>query len=129
MHEPSDVNVKIVVTCACLLFIGTVSAWICVKLLLSYLEINRAREEVPLPAWAAHTPLPPPPRLEVFSGQDLQKLRAQEAPLLDSYRWADKTTGTVDIPIDRAEEVLAQRGLPARPAESPKDHLSTGPMR
>ena len=96
---------------------------ISVKLLLNYFEINRAREEVSLPSWAAHTPLPPPPRLEVFSGQDLQKLRAREAPLIHRYRWADKANGTVDIPIDRAEELLAQQhGLPSRPEESRKDH-------
>jgi hypothetical protein len=41
------------------------------------------------------------------------------ANLLQGYHWVDQNAGVVQIPIDRAMDLLAQRGLPARsPADS-----------
>ncbi len=34
---------------------------------------------------------------------------------MHSYGWVDQPAGVVRIPIDRAMELLAQRGLPTRP--------------
>ena len=39
----------------------------------------------------------------------------QEEQTLHSYGWVDQPAGVVRIPIDRAMELLAQRGLPTRP--------------
>ena len=39
----------------------------------------------------------------------------QEEQTLHSYGWVDQQAGVVRIPIDRAMELLAQRGLPTRP--------------
>jgi hypothetical protein len=58
---------------------------------------------------------PPEPHLEVVPGQSLQQLRAQEDQLLNSYGWIDQDHGVVHIPIDRAIDLLAERGLPTRP--------------
>jgi hypothetical protein len=58
---------------------------------------------------------PPEPRLQVTPGQELHQLRAQEDAVLSSYGWIDREAGRVRIPIDRAMEVLMQRGLAARP--------------
>jgi hypothetical protein len=43
-----------------------------------------------------------------------QQLREQDK-VLASYDWVDQKNGVVRIPIDRAMELLAQRGLPVRP--------------
>ncbi len=59
--------------------------------------------------------VPPEPRLQTDPLRDLHALRAAEAAALDSYGWVDRSAGIVHIPIDRAIELLAQRGLPARP--------------
>jgi hypothetical protein len=59
--------------------------------------------------------LPPEPRLQVVPTQDLQKMRAAENAVLQSYDWVDREAGIVRIPIDRAIEVLAEKGLPVRP--------------
>lgn len=65
----------------------------------------------------APTPiLPPEPRLEDVAGLQLQRLRADEDALLHSYGWIDQQAGTVHIPIERAIDLLLERGLPARPA-------------
>lgn len=60
--------------------------------------------------------LPPEPRLEQVPGLQLQGLRSQEDQLLNTYGWIDQKAGAVHIPIDRAIELMLQRGLPSRPA-------------
>ena len=46
---------------------------------------------------------------------EINAFRLQEAQTLHSYGWVDQQAGVVRIPIDRAMELLAQRGLPTRP--------------
>jgi hypothetical protein len=67
----------------------------------------------------AHVPpreriLPPEPRLEASPLADLEAVHQEEDALLNTYGWVDRTHGTARIPIDRAIELLARRGLPAR---------------
>ena len=60
----------------------------------------------------------PTPRLELDDGnQDLADLHEREDLLLNYYSWIDRSKGTVRIPIDRAMELIVQRGLPVAPAE------------
>jgi hypothetical protein len=54
----------------------------------------------------------PAPQLEVDERGQLDKIRIDEAQTLSSYDWIDQKAGTVRIPIDRAMDLLAQRGLP-----------------
>jgi hypothetical protein len=60
-------------------------------------------------------PALPVPRLEVQSGQSLAPYLAAEQRRLNAYRWIDRQAGIAAIPIDRAMDLVAQRGLPARP--------------
>ena len=46
-------------------------------------------------------------------------IRAAEDQILNSYGWVDRSKGIVRIPIDRAIDLLAKRGLPARPQAPP----------
>ena len=64
--------------------------------------------------------LPPEPRLEVTPILDLEAMRAAEDKTLGSYAWVDQSHGVVRIPIDRAIDLLAQRGLPARQTNVPR---------
>jgi len=59
--------------------------------------------------------LPPEPRLQAYPAVDLERLRNREESELTSYEWVDETTGVMRIPIDRAMEIIAENGLPARP--------------
>jgi uncharacterized iron-regulated membrane protein len=60
--------------------------------------------------------LPPQPRLQVHPKLDLEKYLAAENHTLTTYGWVDKHNGVVRIPIDRAMDLLLERGLPARSA-------------
>lgn len=58
----------------------------------------------------------PTPQLELDDGnQDLTDLHGREDLLLSYYSWIDRSKGTVRIPIGRAMELIAQRGLPVAP--------------
>jgi hypothetical protein len=55
----------------------------------------------------------PTPRLETDDGnQDLADLHVREELLLGHYSWIDRGQGKVRIPVERAMELIAQRGLP-----------------
>ena len=58
----------------------------------------------------------PTPRLQTDDGdQDVADMHAREDLLLNNYSWIDRSKGTVRIPIERAMELIAQRGLPVAP--------------
>ena len=50
--------------------------------------------------------------------QDVASLHARENLLLENYTWANEEHTRVRIPIDRAMELLAARGLPVTPASN-----------
>jgi len=56
--------------------------------------------------------------LEVRPVQELRAFREAEDERLSTYGWVDQSKGVVHIPIERAIDIVAQRGLPAR-KESP----------
>ena len=62
----------------------------------------------------------PTPRVQSDDGnQDVADLHAREDLLLSNYTWVDESKGTVRIPIERAMELIAQRGLPvAQPVQT-----------
>jgi hypothetical protein len=55
----------------------------------------------------------PTPRVQTDDGnQDVADLHAREDLLLDNYTWVDQSQGKVRIPIERAMQLIAQKGLP-----------------
>jgi hypothetical protein len=61
----------------------------------------------------------PQPQLQLNPHDDLVSLRAREDMVLNGYGWVDRTNGVVRIPVERAIELLAQRGLPTREPNAP----------
>ena len=59
----------------------------------------------------------PTPRVQTDDGnQDIADLHAREDLLLNYYSWANQSQGKVRIPIERAMELIVERGLPVAPA-------------
>lgn len=56
----------------------------------------------------------PAPQLEVDERTQLNDVRLREEDTLSTYDYVDKNAGTIHIPIDRAMDLLVQRGLPVR---------------
>jgi hypothetical protein len=57
----------------------------------------------------------PQPRLEQNERVEIYNFRLQEEQSLNSYSWVDEKNGVVRIPIERAMQLLAERGLPTAP--------------
>jgi len=56
----------------------------------------------------------PSPQLEIDERNQLDSVRLNEEQTLATYGWVDQKAGVVRIPIERAMDLIAQRGLPAR---------------
>jgi hypothetical protein len=115
-HELTDAEAGPVLRFLAFLAVVIVGVAAIVIVFYNYLESREAREKparYPMAAGSAR-PLPPPPRLQTYPFQDVKDLRQEERRLLETYEWVDKNAGVVRIPIERAIEVLAERGLPYR---------------
>jgi len=78
----------------------------------------------------------PEPRLQIAPQLDLAAMRAREEAELHSYGWIDRKAGVVRLPIDRAMELMVQRGLPVRgdpnapkPTRTPLDMQQARPLQ
>lgn len=138
-YEQSDVGVT-----GILVFLTALSIFVVVAGILSYglgkaLNARMNKEDGPTDRWtrtvdvrelgnlpnnpelqhkvAALTETFPTPRIQTDDGnQDVADLHAREDLLLNNYSWVDRAQGRVRIPIDRAMELLAERGLPVATA-------------
>ena len=73
-------------------------------------------DPAPSPLPEAHVrSLPPEPRLEEAPRKNLAELRGREDAVLKGWRWVDKERGVAGIPIERAIDIVAEKGLPAPP--------------
>jgi hypothetical protein len=97
----------------CVAVVLLLMAW-----LFDYFAARAARRDVPPSPLAEARQIPPEPRLQVNPGADLKALRAAEDSVLNRYGWVDQPAGIVRIPIARAMDLLAERGLPP-PAKGP----------
>ena len=131
-HEQRDVDVPSLFTIALLLFLSCALIFFVVWGMMHYFKLH----EVAKTAGQPNLPVTavkefPEPRLQVKAPLDLARLRAAEELNLHSYGWIDRNSRTVRIPIDRAMQLLLERGLPdvgagltplslmqARPAET-----------
>ena len=86
---------------------------------------------------AGSTPLVAPaptaaaPQLLARPERELDRVRREEKEQLDSYGWVDQAAGVAHIPVERAIDIVAARGLPARaaaPTPAPAATATVPPM-
>ena len=108
-HEHREVDVRFIVISLFVLLIG--AFMVC----LLTIGIFRFLHNTYLPPQVTYTqpPLPPEPRVEDKPYLQLQNLRALEDHVLSTYAWVDQDAGTVRIPIDKAIDMVAEKGLPS----------------
>jgi len=58
----------------------------------------------------------PEPRLETNERGEINDFRLSEEQTLNSYGWVDQNAGVARIPITKAMQLIAERGLPTKPA-------------
>ncbi len=107
-HEDRDVNAWAVGKFAVGLVLLCVFS---LAILLGFFRMLQTRHG---PLETGVRPIPPQPRLETTPPVDLKAMRDAEDKILNGYGWVDQSKGIVRIPIAKAIDLLAQRGLPAR---------------
>ncbi|MBI3768325.1 MAG: hypothetical protein HY271_07480 [Deltaproteobacteria bacterium] len=126
-HESRDVRVQPIVLAFVGLAVAAVLAQVLMYVLLGAFTAREERASQPASPLAASygRQAPPAPRLQVAPRDDLRQLRAREDGLLHGYAWVDRQAGVTRIPIERAIELLATRGLPG--AGAPAAPADAGP--
>jgi hypothetical protein len=111
-HERSDVPLRpfliFGLSLATLAGLSLLAMWF----LLNYFASRQARLGGIQPPLFDAQHLPPEPRLQVSPQRDLQAMLAAQRAILHSYGWVDRQAAIVRMPIERAIELLTERGLP-----------------
>ena len=148
-HEQSDVNIKLIVAFGAFLFLCGIAVhatlWGMYQGLDKWKERNdpapnpmleATRQQQGSPA-EPHEPMSqsaestqdtlkrivttfPEPRLQPDEARDLHNFLRREDEVMSEYAYIDKNSGIVRIPVERAMQLLAQRGLP---------HVAPGPVK
>ncbi|MGH7495771.1 MAG: hypothetical protein ACREOO_25725 [bacterium] len=113
-HETSDANVGAITKFGIGLAVLSVLVLVLMLGILKSFEKQKARATPALSPLVSQRLQPPGPRLQVQPERDIEHLRAMEDSVLTSYGWVMREANVIRIPIDRAIELTAQRGLPAR---------------
>ncbi len=113
-HETRTMNTRLVLFFILLLVVIGVGIHYSIKGLMTMFEGGRTPlDNKPNPILTSMPPRqPPPPRLQSNPVGDLHNLRQQEDQILQGSAWVDEKAGKVRIPIARAMQLLAERGLP-----------------
>lgn len=119
-YEPSDLKPGVIALFAVGLVIAIALALVITTLFVNYRALQHARREAPVSRLAGEREAAPGPRLQVDAQNKLRQMRAAEDTTLNSYGWVDQDAGIVKIPIDRAMEILAKKGLPTPKPEQKK---------
>lgn len=127
-HEAHDVSIRSIVRFGIGLTIAAVIIHVGIWLLFRFFERYAEKRDVAPSALAARRPVEAPrnpeklfpePRLERFPFATRESLRREEDARLSGYGWVDRGTGVVRIPIDRAMDLIVQRGLPPQTGAAP----------
>jgi len=119
-HDDREINTRAIFRFAILFAMATAVILVAAWRFAGYLaETAKLSHDAPPPMAALLPSSPPDPRLEPHPRQTLQARLAEEQRDLTSYGWVDAKKGVVRIPIERAMDILAERGLPTRTMGNP----------
>jgi hypothetical protein len=121
-HETTDVNLTGItrLAIASLLIIGVILGFVYVfeKGLSHFL--TDTSQPPPMADWKADTNRTPKAPLVITDEPGLlRQVRAEERKVLEHYAWVDKGQGIVQIPIDRALELVARNPALIAPQGAP----------
>lgn len=110
-HETSDANIRNLVIFGVGLSLMVIAGLLVSRAVFHYFVGHQGLGPPASPFENVRT-LPPEPRLQVSAPQDLEQYKTAQDEILNSYGWVDEKAGVVRIPIDRAMDVLLQKGFP-----------------
>jgi hypothetical protein len=117
-HEPTAISLAAIMWFLVIFVVSVAVIGVLVWWLMLGFEGFEQRQDIVQSPLATTSPAPPQPWLQPSKAQgetplqpwqEMEALRSREQKILDSYGVGD---GTVQIPVRRAMEIIAQRGLP-----------------
>lgn len=112
--EESDANVSALGKYGLGLAIITAAVLALMLWLQSFFAVQTKNAMPPSSPLSTQRQAPAAPRLQITPEKDLHDMRVAEDSVLHSYGWIVRDSGVVRLPIARAMELTAQRGLPVR---------------
>ena len=129
-HENRDVNVWAVGKVGIALILTTIASLLLMFGMFRYLQVRENEAQIPPPTTFSINPNALPPEPNVMFNQheadNREEILSNEQKQLTEYGWVDKEHGVVHIPIDRAMDLVVQRGLPAHPQTNEQIHRALG---
>ena len=114
-HEPSDVGIKPAVIFAASLIVMALIVSAALGGMMSLFQSDAKTLGLSKPAlFKDDSGQFSGPKLQRNTTDDMAKFRDHERDMLNSYGWVDPKAGVARIPIDRALEIMAERGLPTK---------------
>jgi hypothetical protein len=110
-YETRDLSVQAIGAFGIVLMLALIAAVGVTAWMFGFFETRAARQDAAAPPTAATRAAPQEPKLQVDAPKDLKALRAQEEQRLTTYGWTSQETGLGRIPIERAMELLVERGI------------------
>ncbi|MFI5089425.1 MAG: hypothetical protein ACHP7P_05145 [Terriglobales bacterium] len=112
-YEPREADLRVVLAFLAALGLATVMVLLVLWGMFSYFR-GKSAERGPLPSPRMYTSPPnvPQPRLQPNPVADYDAYHLSAAETLNSYGWVDQKAGTARIPIDKAMDLVVERGLP-----------------
>jgi hypothetical protein len=118
-YEDSDVSVKQLFAFAAGV-VGLVLVGVLASAFVFHVMVHHTPMGPPASPFEDVRDLPPNWRLQTAAPLDLQHYRADQDKILSEYGWVDPHEGIVRIPLERAMDLLLQKGYPVR-ANSPAE--------
>jgi hypothetical protein len=110
-HEATDLSIRGIVWFAVALIISGVVVHFALGGFWVLLE-GRREPAARISPFASPRQLPPAPRLQISPPADLKAFRELEIQQIETYGWVNRPAGVVRIPLDRAIDLVLERGLP-----------------
>ena len=132
--EPDRVPTKVVVALYGLLAVAAIAAAVLMFWLFRGMEKRADQTDRAIIAGAGleRPPdvIPPAPRLQIHPVASWNAFREAERQRLSTYGWLDRPSGAVHVPIERAMELVLERGIgPLPPAPVPGSSPAAGAPR
>jgi hypothetical protein len=119
-HEDTTIPVRGLVIAAGILVAVILVCELMLKLWMDDFKVEEQKAEALHPGrQAIDVDQFPTPRLQESPPVELVQMMREERTRIASYGWVPKKAGIARIPVERAMDILAQKGLPKVPARPP----------
>ncbi len=110
-YEERDLSVRRMVQFLVVIFFTMVGALIISYFVFLWVQPNQRADLPSVRPEALQRQLPPEPRVQGFPMRDWERFAAEEQRKTTTYEIVDEAAGKARIPVERAKELILQKGL------------------